>query len=127
VQNSLSYTTFGQSKYWNLTYELVLVGHVGAIGLITSNITITIVGAILGLLLFLRQWKEANYKFLSQLVGSGIFVAMYVMMLLNLFKLDYETMMITEGLLMVMCIFLLTFIGSYLVVKPDFISALNKK
>lgn len=74
VQNSLNYTTLGQSRYWNFTYEVVLLIHLYCVAIQNEWMALFAVTVVLSIVLFLRQWRWLNYKRRSKIIGVCMIV-----------------------------------------------------
>ncbi len=72
IQFSLSYTTYGQSKHWNFTYEAVMLIHILAFGLQRTSIITVIIGCAAGILMIWRQCRMAALK--TVVVGVLVFL-----------------------------------------------------
>lgn len=127
IQNSLSYTTYGQSKYWNFSYEVILIGHIGALGLVSGKLIVLIIGLIIGGLFILRQWREMEYKAVAYVAGLLIYVFGALVLIINPFGMKLAKEWISDGLPMVFSVILLTFAIAYFINNPKFLAGLNKK
>jgi len=134
VQNGLSYTTYGQSRQWNFTYEIIAIGYILSFGIAGGYIILTIIGLMLGLLHCLRQWKSSKYKIVSRVIGSAIYLLMSGFILLNnsVFKdISIEWLQVGTGvsecMLVSLIMFLVTFSVAFVVNEPTFLKGLSTK
>ncbi len=133
VQNALSYTTYGQSKQWNFTYEIIGVGHLISLGFAASSIVIVLVGLVVGILLCIRQWVSNEYSLGAKLVGVLIYLGLGVTMVLSSslvmedFLLLDGSLSVTEIIPYVFILFLITFSLTFVVNEPRFLKNLSTK
>jgi len=127
IQNSLAYTTYGQSKYWNTTYEVLFLIYFIVVALELNMMISLVSGYFWGLVFMMRLWKGLGYNRLSQLVGIVIFAATGIIMIVNPFELAYTTMNTSSITPYVMMSFVLAFIIAFVTQEPKFIKKLMKK
>lgn len=134
VQNGLSYTTYGQSKQWNFTYEVVLISHLIGMGLAGDYIILTVIGLVMGLVLCFRQWITNAYSTGARIVGFLLYLAVAVV-----FVLKHNVMAevaiplldagsgLTESMLAGVMLFFLTFAVAFVIKEPTFLKGLSTK
>jgi len=83
LQSSLTYTTYGQSKYWNFTYEAVLLTQLFVTGLYFDNLIVYSVSSLLGLGFVFRQWYELEYKPMSKIIGIIVYSGLASLVYMN--------------------------------------------
>jgi len=83
LQSSLTYTTYGQSKYWNFAYEAVLLTQLFVSALYFDNLIVYVVSSILGLGFVFRQWYDLAYKPISKIVGIIVYSVFSVLLYIN--------------------------------------------
>jgi hypothetical protein len=127
IQNGLSYTTYGQSKYWNFTHEMVYVVFILVLGLNVNMIAVTILGLVLAILLVVRQWINQEYSKLSKVIGSIVLALASLSTVINPLNIDYTQKSASSLVPYVGLSFVLIFIIVYIVQNPRFVKKLMKK
>ncbi len=133
IQNALSYTTYGQSKQWNFTYEIIGVGHLVSLGFSSSSIVIIVIGLSVGLILCIRQWIGNGYLLRAKLSGIFIYIVLGSTMVLSstvLMKnwvLIQGSLNVTEIIPYVFILFLVTFSLTFVINEPRFLKNLSTK
>lgn len=117
VQTGLSYTTYGQSRYWNFTYEVLMSVYVLSIGFNRENFIIIMLGIVLCILLSLRQWKEREYKSYSIIFGVGLYLGV---ILLAWFTEIFVNKYFSGTLFFSLVILMISYILTFLVNDPKF-------
>lgn len=110
IQSSLAYTTYGQSRYWNFTYEVVCIVYVLSIGLLDQNLVFIVAGSLLGILLSYIQWHKLEYNSFSIGMGSVLYVVIgTILYTLNPFVYTYLSDSILVALIIVFGVFGISF------------------
>lgn len=126
TQNGLAYTTYGQSKYWNFTYEILFIVVFIAMSLSTGFIVLKVLGFVLGLAFVLKQWLDLNYSKLSKISGVVTAIVAGIFFFINPFGIDFMVMNISSIIPYVACGFIIVFAIAYIVQEPKFIHKLMK-
>lgn len=127
IQNGLAYTTYGQSRYWNFTYELVYLVFILAIALTLKMQILYTLAILLGIAFVYRQWMDLEYSPQSRIVGGLLFIGLAVGTLvnpLNIYYMDYSVSKLVPFVgLGYGCVFMV----AYIINNPRFIKKLMKK
>lgn len=126
TQNGLAYTTYGQSKYWNFTYEILFVVTFITLSLSTGFLVLKVLGFVLGLLFVVRQWIDLEYSKMSKLTGVAASIVCGIVYFLNPFGVDFKVMDLSSILPIVGLGFLTVFAIAYVVHEPKFMHKLMK-
>lgn len=81
LQSSLTYTTYGQSKYWNFTYEIVVLLHLSVLGMYYQQWIVYGIAILAGGAFALRQWFDMEYKKSSKIIGTIVYLFVSVIVL----------------------------------------------
>ncbi|MBN2221316.1 MAG: hypothetical protein JW708_03850 [Vallitaleaceae bacterium] len=69
IQNSLAYTTFGQNRYWNFTFEITFLLNLSILTNRYDHPAVILLVMLIHSLFFYRQWKMVEYKKISMRIG----------------------------------------------------------
>lgn len=127
TQNGLAYTTYGQSKYWNFTYEMLYVVAFITVSLSTGFIVLKVLGFLLGLAFVIRQWLDLEYSKFSKIAGIAAAIVVGVFFFVNPFGIEFEIMDISGIIPVVSCGFIVVLALAYVVHEPRFMHKLMKK
>lgn len=89
LQSSLTYTTYGQSKYWNFAYEAVLLIQLFVISLHFDVLLLYILSTLFISGFMLRQWVELEYKRTSKIIGIVLYITLSLLLYINPMQLDF--------------------------------------
>lgn len=127
VQNSLNYTTLGQSKYWNFTYEAIVLIHLYSVGLQNGWIWMIVISGFLGLALFLRHWNWLHYKKYSMAIGVLLMVILNAMFILKILDGQYRQDPLSELIPIPFNLYLIILAIVYIINEPSFYKRLSKQ
>ena len=127
VQNSLNYTTLGQSKYWNFTYEAIILLHIYSVGMKNGWIWMVVLGGCLGIALFFRQWKWLHYKKYSVMLGIILLVFINGVFLYNITEGRYMQNALAEIIPIPFNFYLIILAIVYIINEPTFYKRLSKQ
>lgn len=127
VQSSLSYTTYGQSRYWNFTYEVILLLHLSVIGLQQESMLMMIIVGCLSIAFLLRQWIELTYKIRGIIAGVLAFIVVHGVLLMNVFGFSFVDGAFSQLILYPFVQFMIAFVVAYIVNEPLYLQRLLKQ
>ena len=127
IQNGLAYTTYGQSRYWNFTYEIVYLVFILAIALTLKLNILYSLGILLGIVFVYRQWMDLEYSTQSRIIGGLVFIGLAVGTLINPLNIYYTDYSVSNLVPFVGLGFGCVFMVAYIINNPRFIKKLMKK
>jgi hypothetical protein len=127
VQNSLNYTTLGQSKYWNFTYEAIVLIHLYSVGMQNGWVWMIVISGFLGLALFLRHWNWLHYKKYSMAIGISLMVVLNTMFILKILDGQYLHEPLSELIPIPFNLYLIILAIVYIINEPSFYKRLSKQ
>lgn len=77
IQNSLAYTTFGQNRYWNFTFEFTLLLNLSMILNQYHHLLFILVLLLINGIFCYRQWIQMEYKKMSKLIGTFVTIILF--------------------------------------------------
>ena len=127
VQSSLSYTTYGQSRYWNFTYEVIFLLHLSVIGLQQDSVIVMVIAGCVAVAFLLRQWIELGYKVRGILVGTLAFIVLHGVLLVNVFGFSLGGENFSQLIIYPAVQLMLAFVVAYIVNEPLYLQRLLKQ
>lgn len=120
LQSSLTYTTYGQSKYWNFTYETVVLLQLFVLGLYYRQWIVLVAATLLGGAFLVRQWYDLEYKKSSKIIGVIVYLIVTVLMIVRQFL--WMSIYGEPSRLLLFPLFILIFVFSliYMINDPKF-------
>lgn len=120
LQSSLTYTTYGQSKYWNFTYESVVLLHLFVLGMYYQQWFVYGFAILIGGAFVLRQWFDMEYKKSSKIIGAVIYLLVSLMVLIYGMFGNFEQGEPSQLLLYPLLTFTFVFGLVYMINDPKF-------
>jgi hypothetical protein len=127
LQNSLNYTTLGQSKYWNFTYEAIILIHLYTVGMQNGWIWMIVISGFLGIALFLRHWNWLHYKKYSMAIGVSLMVVLNAMFILKILDGQYLQDSLSGLIPIPFNLYLIILAIVYIINEPSFYKRLSKQ